>query len=69
MYQKPDFMKVSVKVQDVFSGYLATGCPYDEETVINYTVPCTESDPNYSYNHSTYVSEGWGHQCYTIFNP
>jgi hypothetical protein len=64
MYQKPDFIKVSLKVSDVFANYLATGCPQEEYT--NKTAPC-ENTPD--YEHKTFTGEGWGHQCYRIFNP
>ena len=40
MYQKPDFVKVSLKVSDVFANYNATGCPEDEFLQWQYTVPC-----------------------------
>ena len=64
MYQKPDFIKVSVKVKDVFANYQTTGCPMDE--LRQYTNPCTEDDPNYTYE--TYVSLGLAHQCYGTYN-
>ena len=65
MYQKPDFIKVSVKVKDVFANYQASGCPMDESR--QYTQPCTEDDPNYIYN--SFIGLGLAHQCYTTSNP
>lgn len=64
MYQKPDFLKVSVKVKDMFA-YGDSNCPHDEYE--SYTSPCTESDPNYVYR--DYLAMGWGDGCYSIFNP
>lgn len=65
MYQKPDFIKVSVKANDVFANYGVTGCPQQEN--ITATQPCTPDDPN--YQHDTFTGWGWGIQCYTVFNP
>lgn len=65
MYQKPDFLTVSVKVKDVFSSYLASGCPHDEYT--SYTSPCSTADENYV--HMDYLELGWGDGCYSIHNP
>ena len=65
MYQKPDFIKVSVKANDVFAAYGATGGPEEEYTTA--TVPCTPSDPQ--YEHTTFTGWGWGIQCYQHFNP
>ena len=68
MYQKPDFVQVSVKVEDVFANYLATGCPEDEQGSWMHTVPC-EGTPEYEYEKSTFTEAGWGHQCYSVLNP
>ena len=64
MYQKPDFMKVSVKVKDVFASY-NTGCPHDE--YLGWTNPCTTDDPNYTYE--DFLALGWGSSCYSTLNP
>jgi hypothetical protein len=66
MYQKPDFVKVSVKVKDVFANYSGTSCPMDEGTVnLLVASPCyviTVPD-------TTYVAQGWGIGCYSTNNP
>ena len=64
MYQKPDFIKVSVKVKDVFANYQTTGCPMDEWS--GYTTPCENTD---AYVYFTYVSQGAAYQCYSTLNP
>ena len=68
MYQKPDFVKVSLKVSDVFAPYLATGCPEDEFLQWRHTVPC-EGTPEYSQVADTYTGMGYGHMCYSTYNP
>ena len=68
MYQKPDFVQVSVKVADVFANYLATGCPEDERLMWQFTVPCEGTD-KYQQVSGTLTSMGLGHECYTSFNP
>ena len=68
MYQKPDFIKVSVKVNDVFANYSSTGCPADERGMWTYTIPC-EGTENYHYVEGTMVSLGLASQCYTTLAP
>jgi len=68
MYQKPDFIKVSVKVNDVFASYVSTGCPEDERGAWVYTIPC-EDTPSYEYVESTFTGMGLGHQCYSTLAP
>ncbi len=68
MYQKPDFVQVSVKVADVFANYLATGCPEDEFLQWQFTVPCEGTD-NYHQVANTYTGMGLAHQCYSAYNP
>ena len=68
MYQKPDFIKVSVKVKDVFANYLATGCPEDEFLLWQFTDPCEGTD-DYKQVASTYTGTGIGHQCYSTDRP
>lgn len=68
MYQKPDFVKVSLKVSDVFASYGTTGCPQDEEHKWAYTIPCEGTD-DYTEIHNTYTGMGFGHQCYSSLNP
>ena len=68
MYQKPDFVQVSVKVEDVFANYLTTGCPEDEFLQWQFTVPCEGTD-DYKQVANTYTGMGYGHQCYSKFNP
>lgn len=68
MYQKPDFIKVSVKVDDVFANYDATGCPEDEGAFWQYTIPCEGTD-EYDYVQGTYTGIGFAHQCYSSLNP
>lgn len=66
MYQKPDFVKVSVKVKDVFANYGTNSCPMDEGAVNLLTSsPCSEiSIPN-----TTFIAQGWGGGCYSTQNP
>ena len=68
MYSAPDFVKVSVKAKDIFSGY-EEHCPMDMLVQTNHTVPCSDSDPNYTVFTITYVGEGIGYQCYSTYNP
>lgn len=68
MYQKPDFIKVSVKVNDVFASYITTGCPQDERGIWMYTDPC-EGTSNYKYVESTFTGMGLAHQCYSTLAP
>lgn len=68
MYQKPDFVKVSLKVSDIFANYVTTGCPEDEELKWMYTVPC-EGTPGYKEVYSTYTGIGLGYYCYTTQKP
>lgn len=68
MYQKPDFIKVSVKASDVFAAYGSTGCPQEEGFMSNFTQPCKPSDPNYVENHYTLTGMGLGHMCYSTLN-
>ena len=64
MYQKPDFVQVSVKIDDIFSNY----CPEDEFLQWQFTVPCEGTD-NYQQVANTYTGMGLGHQCYSTHNP
>ncbi len=68
MYTKPDFITVSVKLNDVFSSYLETGCPEDTMGGHSYTGDdCKDMyTPIYTY---TAAYEGNPHQCYSTFNP
>ena len=68
MYNKPDFVQVSVKVEDVFANYLATGCPEDEYLYWHFTVPC-EGKPDAYKESNTLTGMGYGHMCYTSLNP
>ena len=68
MYQKPDFVQVSVKVADVFANYLATGCPEDEALMWVYTIPCKDTD-NYHQEYRTMTQADFGRSCYTTYNP
>ena len=66
MYQKPDFVKVSVKVKDVFANYVGSGCPMDEGAVNLLAVsPCRE----YVVENTTYIAQGWGNGCYSTLTP
>ena len=65
MYQKPDFIKVSVKANDVFAAYGTTGCPQDETS--SYTVPCNPGDPGYFA--VTLTGLGYTYECYTSLMP
>lgn len=70
MYSAPDFVKVSVKAADIFSGYShVTGCPMDQFQQESYTIPCSPSDPNYTIVANTYIGLGWGSECYSTNNP
>lgn len=68
MYQKPDFIKISVKVNDVFASYTSTGCPQDEQGSWMFTEPCEGSD-NYHYVENTFSGMGLGHKCYSTLAP
>ncbi len=68
MYQKPDFIQISVKVEDVFANYLTTGCPEDETLMWIYTIPCAGKD-NYRQEYQTLTQAGMGNQCYSTYNP
>ena len=66
MYQKPDFVRVSVKVKDVFANYLQTGCPHDETQTgtKDYTGCMTDSFV------AVLTEIGWDPSlCYSEFNP
>ena len=65
MYQKPDFIKVSVKANDVFAAYGTTGCPQDEMS--GYISPCNPGDPN--YYETTLTGLGYTHECYSSLMP
>lgn len=67
MYQKPDFVKVSLKVSDIFANYGTTGCPQDETGIWQFTQPCEGTD-DYTFVYQTHTDMGWGHQCYTTYN-
>ncbi len=66
MYQKPDFVKVSVRVKDVFANYSGSGCPMDEGAInLLAGSPCYDVHiPN-----TTYIAQGWGDGCYSTQNP
>ena len=68
MYKAPDFVKVSVKAKDIFSGY-GTHCPMDQFQQESYTIPCSPSDPNYNLVANTYIGLGWGDSCYSTQDP
>ena len=68
MYTAPDFIRVSVKAKDIFSGY-DTHCPMDEFRFERNTNPCTAADPRYEIVVNTYVGEGWGLGCYSTQDP
>lgn len=68
MYNAPDFVKVSVKAKDIFSGY-DTHCPMDEYKLENNTIPCGPDDPNYTISLDTYVGMGWAATCYSTRDP
>ncbi|MDO4748162.1 MAG: hypothetical protein Q4A12_03190 [Eubacteriales bacterium] len=68
MYQKPDFLKISLKVKDVFANYSVTGCApntADTQGQVDLGVG-TCSDVGTS---NTWVSLGLGASCYTEQNP
>lgn len=44
MYQKPDFLKVSVKIKDIYSGYMTSGCVPNDMGGWSYTSPCEGTD-------------------------
>lgn len=69
MYKAPDFVKVSVKAKDIFSGYNVEHCPMDQFQQESYTIPCSPSDPNYSLVANTYIGLGWGDSCYSTQDP
>lgn len=66
MYQKPDFVKVSLKVKDVFANYSAGGCPMDEGSVnLLAGTGCKDIEvPN-----TTYMALNWGDGCYSTLTP
>lgn len=68
MYQKPDFVKVSLKVSDIFANYAATACPEDEFLQWQFTVPCEGTD-NWQEVANTYTGMGYAHMCYSTKNP
>lgn len=68
MYQKPDFIKISVRAADVFASNGKTGCAQDQSGTWTYTQPCEGTD-EYKYVENTFTELGWGHQCYTSQNP
>jgi hypothetical protein len=67
MYQKPDFVKVSLKVSDIFASYLATGCPEDEFVYQTHVVNtnCKDTDQTNTFT-GVYQQ---AHHCYSEFNP
>lgn len=72
MYQKPDFVQISVKVEDVFANYLTTGCPKDGFAGWMYsgdTAADCEGKPGYTYVDNTLTGLGYAHMCYSSFNP
>lgn len=69
MYNAPDFVKVSVRAKDIFSGYNVEHCPMDQFQQESYTIPCSPSDPNYNLVANTYIGLGWGDSCYSTQDP
>lgn len=63
MYQKPDFVKVSLKVSDIFANYGATGCAEREYGGWTDMYPCEGTD-DYHYVTNTLSGMGLGYQCY-----
>ena len=66
MYQKPDFVKVSVKVKDVFANYIQSGCKMDEGA---YHALVGDNCYDYTVDNTTFVAEGWGIGCYSTLAP
>ena len=71
MYQKPDFVQVSVKVEDVFANYLTTGCPHDSYfgwTLTGLPEQCKASGSAIETEY-VFTSLSATHQCYSTQNP
>lgn len=68
MYQKPDFVKVSLKVKDVFANYPVTGClPNGANTQGQVDVGVgTCGDISTS---NSWIALMMGNDCYTTQNP
>ena len=68
MYQKPDFVKISLKVKDVFANYTVTGCaPNTANSQGQVDVGAGTCNDVGTAN--TWVSLGMGNACYTTQNP
>ena len=68
MYQRPDFVKVSVKVKDVFANYSITGCaPNTADTQGQVDVGAGTCNDVVTSN--TFVTLGLGNSCYSTQNP
>ncbi len=68
MYQKPDFVKVSLKVKDVFANYAVTGCaPNVADTQGQVDIGVGTCGDIGTAN--TWVTLGMGAACYTTQNP
>lgn len=68
MYQKPDFVKISLKVKDVFASYTITGCqPNIADT--NGQVDTGVGTCNDVGTNNTFVTLNLGAYCYTTQNP
>ena len=61
MYQKPDFVKISLKVKDVFANYTCTpiGGGLIAHTDTDITTVCSDSSEVFNY-----VTAGFGNECY-----
>ena len=71
MYNKPDFVQVSVKVEDVFANYLSTGCPHDGFAgwaYVGSAADC-EGTEGAQWVDNTFIGLGFAHQCYSTNNP
>lgn len=66
MYQKPDFVKVSLKVSDVFANYSQTKCPMDEGSL---SMLAGNNCTDIYIENTTFVEQGWGVGCYHSQNP
>lgn len=69
MYQSPDFIKVSVKVKDVYSSYLATGCIEDEGMMWVLVSPCEGTSGAFEIGPTTFTAEFSASQCYSTNMP
>ena len=66
MYTKPDFIKVSVKIQDIYASYPTTDplvkCPPNEN--YSFTVPC-EGTADFNRYLFTDAAYGRYNECFT----